>query len=144
MWTIRKIKQIFPKWIAWLFILLDACWEAPQLLVGAVVKLVFLKYGSRGVETIKQGTCTIQNWPMTSGVSLGWFQFTHENASRTIASHEVGHSLQSLILGPLYLIVIGLPSLVHGMIWSACGGKWSYYWFYTESGADKHAGIVRN
>lgn len=58
----------------------------------------------------------------------------------TLQSHEYGHTIQSLLLGPLYLIVIGLPSLV----WS----RWKrfirlrrekgipYFWFYTERWAD--------
>ena len=144
MWTIRKIRQIFPKWIAWFFIALDVVWEAPQLLFGALIKIVFFAWGSREVETIRHGTCRIHNWLLYSGISLGWFQFTHKDSSVTTASHEVGHSIESLILGWFYLIVIGLPSMVHAIIWTACGKKWDYYSFYTESITDKLAGIVRN
>ncbi len=59
--------------------------------------------------------------------------------------HEYGHTLQSIILGPLFLPVIGLPSL----IW--CGlpcfvnyrkrKNVSYYWFYTERWANSLAKI---
>ena len=51
--------------------------------------------------------------------------------------HESGHYIQSLMLGPLYLLVIGLPSLT----WSALRlikrikEARSYYWFYTEAWA---------
>lgn len=104
-----------------------------------VVKLVYCRYGSRGEETYKQGICQIQNWGMTSGVSLGWFQFTHRNATKDTASHEVGHSVQSLYLGPLYLLVIGLPSIIWaGIIYPRIGGN--YYSFYTESWANKISG----
>ena len=48
--------------------------------------------------------------------SLGMFIFINgENSSdliESIAVHEYGHSIQSLITGPLYLAVIGLPSLI--------------------------------
>jgi hypothetical protein len=56
--------------------------------------------------------------------------------------HEYGHSVQSAYLGPLYLFVIGIPSL----IWAGFFDNWrekhnkSYYWFYTESWADKLGG----
>jgi hypothetical protein len=40
-------------------------------------------------------------------------------------AHEFGHNLQSLVLGPLYLIVIGIPSVA--------GAQW------TETWADKWA-----
>lgn len=142
MWTLRKILNTFPKWIAWLFIILDALWEAPQLILGSILKLVFITYGSREVTTIRQGSCRIQNWPMTSGVSLGWFQFTNKNASVVTASHEVAHSVESLVLGPLYLVLIGCPSI----LWAGIIHKYwmkdkSYYWFYTERITDRIAGI---
>ena len=142
MWTIRQINKIFPKWIAWFFIVLDGLWEAPQIIVGAIVKLVYIKYGSREVATYKQGVCQIQNWGMTSGVSLGWWQFTWKYATVTTASHEVAHSIESVALGPLYLVVIGLPSILWaGVIHPYFVPDKSYYWFYTERITDRIAGI---
>ena len=52
-------------------------------------------------------------------------------------SHEYGHTIQSYILGPLYLLVIGLPSI----LWCGWISNWkcnqdkSYYWFYSEKWA---------
>lgn len=143
MWTIRQILSKFPVWCAWFFILLDFCWEAPQVIAGAVVKLVYIRHGLREVDTYRQGTCQIQNWNMTSGVSLGWFQFTHPFADKDTCSHEVGHSVESLVLGPLYLVVIGLPSLLWaGIIHPYFMPNKSYYWFYTERITDRIAGIA--
>lgn len=142
MWTIRQINKVFPVWIAWLFIILDLVWELPQTLAGAVVKLVFLKCGSQEVDTGKLGKCLIQNWNIGGGVSLGWFQFTPRNAGKDYCAHEVGHSVQSVMLGPLYLLVIGLPSILWaGFIHSYFMRNKSYYWFYTERIADRIAGI---
>lgn len=138
--TLNLIMNTFPKWIAWLFVALDFIWELPQNLVGLVVKLVYMKYGNRKVNTLNDGVCTIQNWGLYSGVSLGWFQFTYSFSSIETASHEVGHSHQSLYLGPLYLLVIGLPSILWAGVFHARSGK-SYYWFYTERWADRCAGI---
>ena len=39
-----------------------------------------------------------------------------EKVYQKILVHEYGHSIQSLILGPLYLIVIGIPSYSWGTI----------------------------
>ena len=139
MWTIRQINKIFPKWIAWFFILLDFIWEAPQVIVGAIVKLVYIRYGSREVETYKQGVCQIQNWGMMSGVSLGWWQFTSKYASKDTTSHEVGHSVQSVMLGWFYLLVIGLPSILWAGGIIPRNGR-SYYDFYTEKWANKLSG----
>lgn len=142
--TLKLILTKFPKWIAWLFIILDFIWELPQNLAGILVKLVFIKYGDRRVRTVKDGDCTIQNWSLWSGVSLGWFQFTNEKADAITASHEIGHSYQSLYLGPLYLLIIGIPSI----LWAGIFHKYffkdkSYYSFFTESWADSLAEIRR-
>lgn len=147
MWTIRRISEVFPKWIAWFFILLDFIWEAPQIIAGAFVKLIFINNGSREVETYKQGTCQIQNWPMTSGVSLGWFQFTYWNAGKDVACHEVGHSLQSLYLGWLYLPVVGLTSGIHALLYpyiSLFNKDWDYYDFWCEKWANRISGAFNS
>ena len=66
------------------------------------------------------------DWPMNGGISLGMFIFTPpqpaqgadeaEAESRhryceEVAVHEFGHTFQSLVLGPFYLLVVGLPSV---------------------------------
>lgn len=55
------------------------------------------------------------SWEKNSGVSLGMFIFTPRcegEQGEKLKVHEYGHTWQSLILGPLYLPVIGLPSMV--------------------------------
>ena len=51
-----------------------------------------------------------------AGVSLGKFIFVPRraggNAGRFLLEHEYGHTLQSLILGPFYLLVVGAPSML--------------------------------
>lgn len=71
------------------------------------------------------------------GFSVGGFTFTSEGAT-SVQPHEYGHTIQSLILGPLYLFVILIPS----MIWFWCFDEWRakkdipYSWFYPEKWAD--------
>jgi hypothetical protein len=59
--------------------------------------------------------------------------------------HEWGHSQQSKYLGPLYLLIIGIPSFLWAAItifsYRVLGRKLKYYKFYTERWADKIAGI---
>lgn len=54
--------------------------------------------------------------------------------------HEYGHTIQSIILGPLYLPVISIPSGLWCNLPLAAGyrrkNKVSYYDFYTEKWAD--------
>ena len=66
---------------------------------------------------------------------------------RAVIKHECGHVKQSKILGPLYLLVIGIPSILHAWLnkyirmlleeWRA----YNYYHFYTEKWANKFMGI---
>ena len=58
-------------------------------------------------------------WKSDASMSLGLFVFVSEGLSdrsdnyrEEVIVHEYGHTIQSLILGPLYLIVIGIPSSV--------------------------------
>jgi hypothetical protein len=89
------------------------------------------------------------------GISLGYYSHIDYDATmhkhgymnvamETTIRHEVfGHGTQSKWLGPLYLPLIGLPSIIHCAIFVALGRKWNYYGFYTEKWADKIAGIRR-
>ena len=81
-------------------------------------------------------------------VSLGMFIFIFRDYSKNkeqLVKHEYGHSIQSKILGPLFLLVIGLPSI----IWAAAFKKFrrkrniSYYALYTEKWADKLGQVNR-
>lgn len=68
-------------------------------------------------------------------MSLGNYIFVDTMSSQKSIQHEFGHSKQSDILGPLYLIVVGIPSLLHNIVHCLCskiGIKWNYYSFYTE------------
>ncbi len=55
--------------------------------------------------------------------------------------HEYGHTIQSLILGPLYLIVMGIPSTVWGFLPSLQRKRKekgiSYFSFFTERWAKR-------
>lgn len=97
-------------------------------------------------------TCVTTEWGLRAGLSLGPFVFVPAEAdgayegpgpARQLRAHEYGHTLQSLLLGPLYLVLIVLPSLVWaGMpYWSRWRVRrgFSYYRFYPEAWANKLA-----
>ncbi len=97
----------------------------------------------------------ITEWDNKSSVSLGLFVFvtnepyfyeklkddyTMEDLSQRLLVHEYGHAIQSLILGPLYLIVMGIPSTLWGFL-PYCNRKRknkriSYFSFFTEKWAN--------
>ncbi|MFA5625170.1 MAG: hypothetical protein WC966_08985 [Bradymonadales bacterium] len=81
-----------------------------------------------------------------SGVCLGDYiimETTSANA-RDIA-HERGHQRQSRLLGPLYLPIVGIPSLAFNIA-SRYSHKIAkgYYRRFPENWADKLAGIKRD
>ncbi|MBO4385368.1 MAG: hypothetical protein J5854_08150 [Clostridia bacterium] len=99
-----------------LFTLAQWTWGLPQNLVGAALALVFRGRRFRyhgALVTVYRSLRGISN---NSGFSLGSFIFMPEAWSdhdrEHILVHEYGHSVQSLILGPFYLPVVGLPSVI--------------------------------
>jgi len=128
------------------------------LCIYAYVRIVDKKlFQSR----LPNGSVLVKTNKLPGGISLGYFVFSlnleaYYNIVVTTSEqtkihqdkmdrHEQGHTIQGFILGPLYLVVIGLPSIV----WASCFEEYrningiSYYWFYTERWADKIAGISR-
>ena len=66
------------------------------------------------------GAC-VTRWSLRGSLSLGMFLFLGTRgdpseplteAERRVLVHEYGHSIQSLLLGPLYLPLVGLPSVL--------------------------------
>lgn len=132
-----------------LFTIAQIIWGAPQTLLGAVLYLATM---GRPRFSYHGALCTI--WKHASSVSLGLFIFVSENplkqglvipvgkqspaiyVDQRLVAHEFGHCIQSLIFGPMYLVVIGIPSLLWASLPTlrkrrAHTGK-SYYSFYTE------------
>jgi hypothetical protein len=131
-------------------------WEAPQKLVAHLVARVAMTDNLEPI-TIGHDQIHIHLWNHQGGMSLSnhifvnrkrFADFDMENFSisqRNHIFHEYGHTRQSHLLGPLYLIVIALPSL----IWAGCFDEYrarhniSYYKLYTESWADKLGNVQR-
>ena len=93
------------------YILLQCTWGILQTAAGFAFFLM-----SAGCEHEFYHGCIKTKRPDIGGVSLGLFIFVsdrEENGFSDKASvHEFGHTIQSLILGPLYLVLVGLPSVL--------------------------------
>lgn len=116
-------------------------WEFPQCLLGLILTEC---YNVKYKETFREIPIYAGNFP--GGISLGLYILMKEASRKTdkgfIKEHEWGHTRQSLCLGPLYLLIIGLPSIIWAMIWTPKSKK-SYYWFPTERLADKLGGVPK-
>ena len=110
--------------------------QLPQNLAGLVLRLVH-----KGTDTEYNDALVRRSQTMQGGISLGRYIIVNRYASRKTIMHEYGHCRQSQMLGWLYLIVVGLPSILHA---GFCRCKnHSYYDMWFERWADKLGGVNR-
>ena len=133
------------------FILLYV-WQILQNLLGLLLIKI---YKPQRLHKLDNGVRIYYSHKMTGGISLGNYCLVNtghyrknfeDSIKRDTVRHEaIGHTKQSRILGPLYLLIIGIPSL----IWAGLYGsmikptKNGYYKFYTEKWADAIAEVKR-
>ena len=126
-------------------------WELPQNIIGA---FLFIFFGVFSDSVIFDDDDSLEMYsPMMRGaISLGVFQIYADkylgNRAKyveLVRKHEEGHRKQSKMLGPLYLPVIFIPSLVWDFLHSHVRELWTkdYYSFYTEKWADRLGGVKR-
>ena len=115
-------------------------WELPQNLLGLLLRVIY-----KGTDSEYEGAVVRRSLQMQGGISLGRYIIVSQFAGEKTVMHEYGHCLQSRRLGWLYLLVIGLPSI----IWAGLYGrvvkstKNGYYRWYTEKWADRLGGVER-
>lgn len=127
-------------------------WQIPQHILAGIL-YVFFKLTKKVISTDKDkdNVFVTINAPGI-GVSLGRYIFLNKAYDDTTRKHEKGHTKQSIFLGPLYLIIVGIPSAVFNNLWDRLfHKKWSnadrikwYYNRFPESWADKLGGVTRN
>ena len=120
-------------------------WQLPQTIVG-LIYLACLKASI--IDSTKREYATIYKVEnIHYSISLSPFIFCSVSGygNDKTKDHEYGHVKQSLILGPLYLIVIGLPSLIWAAVYQYNSQDPNgYFRFYTEKWADKLGNVVRD
>ena len=91
-----------------LFWILSLTWGCIATLAGAALALVCLAKGNK--PKIFHGNIYFDRVRPRGSNNLGPFFFLGENAMEITPYHEAGHGLQNIVLGPLYPLVVGLPS----------------------------------
>lgn len=140
--------KLFKEIILWI-------WQLPQNIGGLIVLLM---YGYDKKVIAPNGNIVYFSNRMSGGISLGKYSVISDYYIRKaktdeaildldVTKHEaLGHGTQSRWLGPLYLFVIGIPSIVWAWLYPSNLFPYTrngYYRFYTEKWADKLAGINR-
>ena len=121
-------------------------WCLPQTLVGLILKLIFRGKKMTMNSKILGKTIEYYSYKCDLGsISLGKYLLISDRNkySPYTIKHEYGHQIQSFILGPLYLLLVVLPSL----IWAGCFKNYrikhnvGYYDVYPEKWANKLVGL---
>ena len=123
-------------------------WQLPQNLCGLLLTAflpTMVPIDFKGVAHRLPSSLIFISDRMSGGISLGRYVVLNTGLSSKYATfaHERGHSIQSMILGPLYLFVIGIPSILWAAWWNE-SRLCSYYSFYTERWADILGGVNRD
>lgn len=130
------MKKNIWEWIVYFILFI---WQILQNLIGISFWVYFKLRGD--LETIVKNKYSkvYRSKYMSGGISLGSFAFVDNALSikETAVRHEQGHMWDSKVMGPLYLLIVGIPSLMNAIF----GFTDCYYKFFCETWANKHAGV---
>lgn len=112
-------------------------WQLPQNLLGLLLRAIY-----KGNDSDYNGAIVRRSTKMGGGISLGKYIIINQWLTNKTIMHEYGHSIQSKYLGWLYLLVIGLPSIIWAGLYGSVVKETpdGYYKFYTEKWANKLGG----
>ena len=131
------MKRNFFDWV--LFVLLFI-WQLPQNIVGGIMWLYFRLFGGLKLIDQTKWSFAFEAARMQGGISLGTFCFLSPRSAKykEVIAHELrGHTWDSRWMGPFYLLILGIPSILNAAFdFTKC-----YYSFYPEKWANKHAGL---
>ena len=120
-------------------------WQLPQNILGFLLYYLFFALDRIDWFYERDGILYAYITGLDGGISLGRYVLCEKEwqhyIPQTNEKHEYGHCLQSRKLGPLYLIVIALPSLIHSAFYKEATPQ--YWKFFTERWADKLGGVRR-
>lgn len=119
-------------------------WQLPQHLLAMILIGIYSIKIKHITKHEKSNVFFIEGFP--AGISLGKYIIINFSlmSSNTVVKHEYGHSIQSKILGPLYLLIVGLPSITFNVL-TRLGklDRRTYYNRFPENWADKLGGVKR-
>lgn len=116
--------------------------EFPQNIIGSIAFKTYTRIGKRPYYRYRDAYVVHVkgHW---GAISLSRYIFADDNYYKSnLIKHEYGHTIQSKLLMPLYLQVVGIPSLLWNRLFKGYRRRKnkSYYSFYTESWANRLGG----
>lgn len=118
-------------------------WQLPQNIIGLICTIKHSKKEKCDTNDGEVVTIYYHDSFWRSAVSLGNYIIADKlyGKDTEMVNHEHGHQIQSRILGPFYLIIIGLPSLIGNLVHRIY--RFQYYKQPWEAWADKLGGVKR-
>ena len=118
-------------------------WQLPQCVAGICVILFYII--SRKEIRYKDGIAVVKEFP-AGGVSLGEYIIIHQYCDdEETRKHELGHRRQSRMLGPLYLLIVGIPSVCLCLLSRKSKTiSANYYQHFPENWANRLGGVKKN
>lgn len=142
-----KVEKFFVYLIQW-------TWGLPVNMVGGIAYLICTKILKHPHSKFGYANIVYLPWN-AGGLSMGLFIFVRDEKEKeewlyNVRIHEYGHTWQCLLLGPLYYLIVAIPSV----IWCNCFARYreknniSYYKLYCEAWAnvwgEKGSGLKRS
>ncbi|MDR0562334.1 MAG: hypothetical protein LBG73_06560 [Spirochaetaceae bacterium] len=140
-------------------------WQFPQYILGALFSTIWTRclelkdlrkvklkrYAEAHICIVSAESHRRHKWlSLVSGVSFGPYICLNDENDENDIRHELGHSIQSLYLGPLYLAIAGIPSVCNNVWDRRFHKRWTprdrirwYYSRFPENWADKLGGVNR-
>jgi hypothetical protein len=84
-------------------------WELPQNILGAILWLFNRNIIVKTERIHSRYFFEVKSFGISLGSFIFWFKRGENDYS--VKKHEYGHSVQSKYLGPLYLLLVGVPSV---------------------------------
>ena len=116
-------------------------WQLPQNLIALLLYNI-LGYWSYYGGKYRDNYIIVCKAALSS-FALGDYMFLTPFSNERAMDHELGHCRQSEILGPLYIPIIAVPSLLNNLydrLLTLIGKEYDYFSFYTEKWANKLGG----
>lgn len=115
-------------------------WQLPQVLTGLIGLVIFHNFEiytneRSGVRVLKVNKGTLFGGACFSS---GPIIFVTPGCNEDVIRHETGHSMQSIMFGPLFHLVVSIPSIIR--FWIRHLGKKSSDWYlsgWPEKSAEK-------
>jgi hypothetical protein len=127
-------------------------WQLPQHILAWILVLLLGASTSRN-ESLSVLTHSYDKGPyalcLGDHIFIRRSRFRMQHITDRILAHEHGHAIQSHMLGPFYLLIVGIPSVAQNLLGELLRKfgyeeyRMNYYNRFPEKWADKLGGVDR-